>query len=365
MKKGYLDLPLHGGRCPRWLFEKMKVLARGICEAIIWEFGLEYLLHRLADPFWFQSLGCLLGFDWHSSGLTTTVCGALKEAFTDLEEYGVYICGGKGLVSRSTPQEIERISQKIGKDPAPLIFASRMVAKVDNSALQDGFNLYHHTFIFTHKFNWVVIQQGMSSDYCWARRYHWYSQKVTSFVEEPHLGVVSDKSFLTLNLVDKDRGKLRSLVTELSQRKTQDNIKDIGLLKTSAERLPSRHRILLEDINPQYLHKVFLTTYMRKPKDFESLLGLEGVGLKTLRALALISDLIYGESVSFKDPARFSFAHGGKDGYPYKISLGDYQKTIDSLARIVNKAKLERGNKIEALRRLYKFYQSLKGKEEQ
>jgi len=359
------------------------------------EFGKDYFLEKLSDPFWFQSLGCVLGFDWHSSGLTTTVCGALKEAFHDLKDFGVYICGGKGSTSKRTPQEIEEASIRLAKDPQNLIYASKIVAKVDNNALQDGFNLYHHTFIFTSlerkplrdeetnkfersapqtglaldkkpgsdpltvftkEFRWVVIQQGMSKAGNWARRYHWHSKDLISFVNEPHKGIATDKSFLTLNMVDKNKDKLRNLVSELSARTPNNNLNDIVNLKENIEKLPSRHRILIEDINPKYLDKILLKTYEQKPKDFESLLFLKGIGAKTIRALALISDLIYGEKISFYDPARFSFAHGGKDGFPYKIRLDQYQSSIEALNKVINKAKIGHTDKIKALKRLHKFY---------
>ena len=356
-KTGQLDLPLHSGKAPRWLFERMVTLGRYISEAIIIEHGKDYFLQQLSNPLWFQSLGCVLGFDWHSSGLTTTVCGALKEAFRELNGYGVYICGGKGATSRKTPHEIERITQNQSKDPKGLIYASRTSAKVDNNALQDGFTLYHHTFIFTSEHDWAVIQQGMSNDSLgWARRYHWHSKSITSFVDEPHKGIVSDKYFLTLNLIDKEKDGSRLLITDLSRRNADDNMKDILLLKTKGEKLPSRHSVLLSDINPKFLDKIFLKTYETKPKDFEMLLSLEGVGAKTLRALALIADLVYGKPASFNDPARYSFAHGGKDGYPYKIELNDYDETIDILQKAVNKAKIDRTDRTKALKRLHKFY---------
>ncbi|OPX28700.1 MAG: hypothetical protein B1H08_05440 [Candidatus Omnitrophica bacterium 4484_171] len=355
-KSGSIDLPLHYGKAPRWLFEKMKLLSKSISEIILIESGKDFFLERLSDPFWFQCFGCVLGFDWHSSGLTTTVCGALKEAFRSLGDCGLYICGGKGAASRKTPQEIESIAQRLSKPADGLIDASKMSAKVDNCALQDGFNLYHHTFIFTDDFKWAVIQQGMSEEGRWARRYHWHSESINSFVSEPHKGIVSDKNFITVNMVDKDRDELREFVAELSWRPGMKNLKDLLILKESIDRLPARHKILLSDINPKYVDKIFLKTYENKPKDFYSLLSLKGVGAKTIRALALISDLLYGEKISFKDPARFSFAHGGKDGYPYKISLSQYQKTIDTLSGFVKKAKIERSDKVKALKSIYRFY---------
>lgn len=361
-RTGQIDLPLHGGRAPRWLFEKMRSLARSISEVIVVEFGRDFFLERLSDPFWFQSFGCVLGFDWHSSGLTTTVCGALKEAFRDLTDYGIYVCGGKGATSRKTPQEIETINLKLGKDPRGLIYASRMVAKVDNNALQDGFNLYQHTFIFSpsekQEFKWAVIQQGMSEAGSWARRYHWYSGSLHSFIDEPHKGIAGDKHFLTLNMVDHKKDKLRNLVSELSRRKPQENLSDTNKLKQDIDKLPQRHQVLISDVNPKFLDKIFLKTYEDKPKDFETLLSMQGIGAKTIRALALISDLIYGEPVSFRDPARFSFAHGGKDGYPYRIDLKRYQNTIEVMDKVISKTKIEHSEKVKALRRLHQFYHS-------
>ncbi|MCD6539643.1 MAG: DUF763 domain-containing protein [Candidatus Omnitrophica bacterium] len=354
MQRKRIDLPLHSGRCPFWLFEKMRKLAGLISQIIIEEKGPDFFLERLSSPFWFQAFGCVLGFDWHSSGLTTTVCGALKEAFKDLKGLGIYVCGGKGLTSRKTPQEIKAIAEKKGFNPEKLIFASKFTAKVDNNCVQDGFQLYHHSFIFSKEGRWIVIQQGMKDS--WARRYHWDSQSLTSFIKEPHRGIVSDKFFLTLNLVDKEKDSLRNSMKELSQRAPHKNLKDIIKIKENQTQLPLRHRILIEDINPKRLEETFLITYEKRPHNFQALLGLEGVGLKTLRALALISDLIYGEPLSFKDPARFSFAHGGKDGYPYKISLPHYQKTIEVLERAIKKAKVERQDKFKALKRLHSFY---------
>ena len=356
-RTGQLDLPLHTGKAPRWLFDRMVSLGKCISEVIIIDRGKDYFLERLSDPLWFQSFGCILGFDWHSSGLTTTVCGALKLAFKDLGDYGIYVCGGKGATSRKTPQEIEHISESICADPSDLIYASRITAKVDNNALQDGFTLYHHTFIFTNSSQWIVIQQGMSDDnFGWARRYHWNSQSLRCFIESPHKGISTDKYFLTLNLIDKYKDDLRTLMAELSRRKADNNMNDILSLKSEGQKLPSRHKVLIQDLNPRFLDKIFLKTYEKKPDNFENLLSLEGVGAKTLRALALIGDLIYGKQISFRDPARFSFAHGGKDGYPYKIKLEDYDNTIGILEKAVKKAKIDRTNRIKALQRLYQFY---------
>ena len=355
-KSGSIDLPLHYGRAPRWLFERMRNLARCICEYIVAEFGSDFFLERISDPFWFQCFGCVLGFDWHSSGLTTTVCGAIKEAFRDLRGCGIYVCGGKGSTSRKTPQEIRNLGNQLSKNTDSLVSASRLAAKVDNCALQDGFNLYHHTFVFTDKLKWAVIQQGMDTSSRWARRYHWYCPDSVDFTNEPHRGIVSEKSFITMNMVDGEKEKLRRIVAELSCRRPEENVKDLFLLKQSINKLPLRHKVFLSDVNPCFLDKIFLKTYEKKPENFTSLLETEGIGPKTIRALALISDLIYGEKISFRDPARFSFAHGGKDGYPYKINLSDYERTINMMRKILSKARVERSYRIKALKSLYRFY---------
>ena len=354
MSNATLDLPLHTGKCPSWLFKQMRKLARVICEIIINEQGTDFLLERLSEAFWLQAFGCVLGFDWHSSGLTTTVCGALKEACKDLSGYGVFVCGGKGATSRKTPREIEDICYNLGIDPSPLVYASRITAKVDNSCLQDGFQLYHHSFIFTKDKTWTVIQQGMSSSGQWARRYHWLSKGLGSFVVEPHKDIVTDKKLATLNMVAAEIDEARKACVKSSAHEPSENLKILNNIDKN--KLPSRHCIIFSDINPKNLSKIFLKTYEAKPLDFQSLLSLQGVGPRTIRALALISELVYAAPLSFRDPARFSFAHGGKDGYPYSINRIYYNKTIDLLNRAVNKAKAERTDKIKALRRLYRFY---------
>lgn len=355
MKRQYLDSPLHSGKCPPWLFVKMRKLARLISEAVIVEYGPDEFLKKLTSAFWFQAFGSVLAFDWHSSGLTTTVCGALKEAFKDLSEYGMYVCGGKGGVSRKTPSEIESIGDKKGFSPENLIYASKMSAKVDSSCLQDGFELYHHTFIFTDSGNWGVIQQGMSKQGRWARRYHWLSEGLKSFVSEPHKEISSNKKLFTFNMVDKEVDSAREGSVKVACSLPDENLSFVN--KMRGYKLPRRHQVLMQDINSKYLNKILLKTYEKKPENFQSLIETRGVGAKTVRALALISELVHGSSLSFKDPARFSFAHGGKDGYPYRVHTGHYQKTIDILDRAVKKSRIERNDKVKALRRLHSFYQ--------
>jgi hypothetical protein len=353
MRRQALDLPLHGGTCPAWLFARMRKLSGLIAEAIIIEQGPSGLLSKLSSAFWFQAFGCVLGFDWHSSGLTTTVCAALKESLKGMPGCGIYVCGGKGATSRKTPQEIEAVSQKKSFSPQGLVYASKMSAKIDNTCLQDGFQLYHHTFIFTDPQNWAVVQQGMSQKH-WARRYHWLSSNLKSFISDPHEDIVSDKKYTTLNMVDGAIPETREACAKLSCADPEKNLAFIE--KIDVAKLPARHKVLFSDINSRYLKKILLTTYRKQPRDFESLIKVEGVGPKTVRALALTSELIYGAPLSFRDPARFSFAHGGKDGYPYKISLSHYQKSIDILEKSVKKAKMDRTDKVKALRRLHSFY---------
>jgi uncharacterized protein len=342
-RTGLAHLPLHGGAAPSWLFERMVPLAREIVAFLVTEFGREEVLRRLSDPFWFQAFGCVLGFDWHSSGLTTTVCGALKEGLRGTEnELGLFVAGGKGATSRKTPAEIRHACERLGRDPAPLVYASRISAKVDNSAVQDGYQLYHHSFIFTSQGQWCIVQQGMSDETSMARRYHWLSDNVASYVNEPHAAVCCDATAQTLNLVAAESAAVRSASADLAAQKPE-----VTLLE-----MRRGHAVTLEDINPKYLHKILLRTYERAPGDFESLLAIEGVGAKTLRALALTSELVYGAAPSFRDPARFSFAHGGKDGTPFPVDRATYDKTIEVLHHALDRAKVGRNEKVHAFRRL-------------
>lgn len=354
MKTGIVNLPLHYGKCPSWLFEKMVKLGRAITEIIVYEFGPKEFLYRLSDPYFFQSLACALSFDWHSSGATTTVCGALKEGLKGTERHlGVFICGGKGKASRKTPMELEGFGQKFSFEAKPLIYASKLAAKVDNNALQDGYQLYHHNFFFTRAGDWAVIQQGMSQDKYrgWARRYHWLSDSISSFVNEPHQGIATQKKEKkVLNLVAQKSNNARSVITKLSGRRPEKNIKEAKSLKIL--RLPPEHEVLVSDLHPDNLEKIFLSTYQRQPENFETLLGMPGVGPKTIRALALISELIYKTPYSTTDPAKYSFAHGGKDGTPYPVNRQTYSSSIDFLRQAIKKAKIGHFEKLHALQRL-------------
>jgi hypothetical protein len=353
-RTGFAHLPLHGGKAPRYLFERMVPLSREIVIFIAREFGREEVLRRLSDPYWFQAFGCVLGFDWHSSGLTTTVCGALKEAMRGIEqELGIYVAGGKGATSRRTPAEITAACEKTGYDPETLVYASRISAKVDNAAVQDGYQLYHHSFVFTAQGQWCIVQQGMSEETSMARRYHWLSDNVRSYVNEPHTAICCDSIVPTLNLVAQENSPVRSAAAALAAEKpevTLNALRHLPLLE-----LPRRHEVATVDINPKYLQKILLRTYETAPADFESLLAIEGVGAKTLRALALTSELIYGTRASHNDPARYSFAHGGKDGTPYPVDRITYDKTIAVMHTALNAAKIDRSEKVRAFRRLSEF----------
>jgi hypothetical protein len=369
---GFANLPLHPGRAPAWLFGRMARLAREIAAHVVADRGPEEMLRRLSDPFWFQAFGCVLGFDWHSSGVTTTVTGALKEGIKGLEhELGFYAQGGKGMTSRKTPGEIVARCDQLSIDPRPLVYASRMAAKVDSAAVQDGFQLYHHTFFFTRAGHWSVVQQGMSDESSTARRYHWLSDSVTCFVNEPHQAICSDVRGTALNLVSAEHDPLRQSSVELATG-TPERVLDVvrryvhgGPRSARVPRLPfedpptldmpKRHVLLLQDVDPRHLHTVLEKTYERAPENFEALLGLEGVGGRTLRALALVSEVIYGTPASTRDPARFAFAHGGKDGTPFPVDRATYDKTIDALHRAMARAKVDRSEKVDALKRLARF----------
>ncbi len=351
-KTGIANLPLHYGKVPPWLFGRMSQLAREVTIVIIDEFGPQEMLRRLSDPFWFQAFGCILGYDWHSSGVTTTVCGALKEGMRGLEqEFGFFVAGGKGRTSRKTPAEIENFGHLLKVNPSPLVYASRMSAKVDSSALQDGYQLYHHTFFFTVDGSWAVVQQGMNEINRYARRYHWLGEQVTDFVCEPEAAICSQARGEALNLVASESTEARNTIARIAaEEKPEKIVNQLNKLKTL--NLPRRAYITLKDVHPDRLSKIFTIAYEHQPQNFESLLGLAGVGPKTLRALSLISELVYDTPVSLRDPATYSFAHGGKDGYPYPVDRKTYDSSIQFLAQAVNKAKIGNREKLDAFKRL-------------
>lgn len=326
-----------------------------MAEVIVAESGPAELLRRLSDPVWFQSLGCVAGFDWHSSGLTTTLCAALKEGINGLEgELGIFICGGKGKASRRTPGEIEIFAGRFGLDAANLIRVSRLVAKVDSSALQDGFQIYHHMFVGTKKGEWAVVQQGMNTESGTARRYHWLSDGLESFVVEPHKAIAGDRSFAVLNMVAREAEAAREAVVNLAGQCPEKTTSEVRRLI-----LPAHHPILDTDISPDYLKKVLVATYENPPRDFANFLLVRGVGPKTVRALALLAEVIYGAPLTFRDPVTYSFAHGGKDGYPYPVDRQEYDRSIEFLENGIKEAKLGRREKFVALKRLEQWSKTI------
>ena len=373
MRTGIATVPLDTGKCPRWLFERMKRLARAITLAIVQEFGQDEFLKRISDPVWFQSLGCVIGFDWNSSGLTTTTLGALKEGIFGLEdELGIYICGGKGKTSRKTPDEIRMFGLTRGFDfYEKLIYASKITAKVDSCLIQAGFQIYHHNFIFTKDGKFAVIQQGMNTQLQKARRYHWLSLKIKDFTEEPHSGIVSDVKLKPLNLVAKESKENKEVSVEMVREEPKTFLKDFKLIceKSSSlmrqKRLPGfcemelkdvefyHHPVEKEKFDLKRLRKTIEKAHFLKPENFEQLLMTEGVGPKTIRALSLVSEIIYGAKPSYEDPARYSFAHGGKDGTPYKVDRLTYDKTISVLEKGIEMAKISLKEKEMAKQRLW------------
>jgi len=351
-RTGIANLPLHYGKVPPWLFDRMVKLAREITIAIVTDSGSEEMLRRLSHPYWFQAFGCILGYDWHSSGVTTTLCGALKEAVKGLEkDLNLFVAGGKGKTSRRTPTEIEDWGNSISVNPAPLIYASRMSAKVDSSAIQDGYQLYHHSFLFTTSGSWAVVQQGMNEANRYARRYHWLGEQVSSFVNEPHSAILSQARGQALNLVASESDPARTTITDIATNQKPEHILS-DLKKLVTMNLPPHHYLSTDDLHPDSLSRILLSTYERQPQYFEQLLGLKGVGPKTIRALSLISELVYGVAPSYRDPARYSFAHGGKDGIPYPVDRKTYDQSIELLSKAIHKTKLGIREKNEAMNRI-------------
>ena len=380
MRTGIATVPLDYGRCPPWLFLRMKKLGRAIAETIVEEFGAEEFLRRLSDPIWFQSLGCVLGFDWNSSGLTTTVLGALKVALFDIQDsLGVYVCGGKGKTSRKTPEEINTYGISRGfQFSDKLIYASKTAAKVDSALIQGGYQIYHHNFLFTKNGNWTVIQQGMNTQNQTARRYHWYSPNVKDFTEEPHSGIISTLIGKPLNLTAKESKKNKEISTGLVKEEPKTFLRDISLILEKSDslikqkRLPGFaavelnnlelhwHPVLKENFNLKRLKKTIEKAHFLKPKNFEELLTTKEVGPRTIRALSLVSEIIYGAKPSYDDPARYSFAHGGKDGTPFPVSRSTYDKTLEIIERGIKKSKISIQEKVEAQKRLVKNFHPVK-----
>ncbi len=351
MRSGTANLPLHGGRAPRWLFERMVKLSAEIADWIVVEHGTRELLRRLSDPMWFQAFGAVIGMDWHSSGVTTTVCGALKQGLQQRgHELGLVVAGGKGRTSRQTPAELTAAGDWLGLDPAPFVHASRLAAKVDNNALQDGYQIYHHVFLLDRDAHWAVVQQGMNDANGYARRYHWFSDDVRSFVDDPHTAIASEATGDVWNLVAHDSERARGVTAELAREQPEKVVGEIARLRELT--LPAHHDVRAADVDPKRLGRILLKTYERQPEDFATLLGMEGVGARTLRALSLLGELVYGAPVSIEDPARFAFAHGGKDRHPYPVDRETYDQNIQTLQTAIERAKLGHREQVEALKRL-------------
>jgi hypothetical protein len=346
--KRYADLPLHYGQVPPWLAQRMSLLGGAIVESILLEYGKSALLKRMGDPFWFQALGCVLGMDWHSSGITTSVMGALKKAVNPKShELGIYICGGKGKFSKETPNELVRISQKLGLDGDALVRSSKLTAKVDNTAIQDGFQLYLHSFILSNTGEWTVVQQGMNGGSGMARRYHWHSASMQSYTQDPHTSIYGKNQGMILNLVDSKANPAQNAMLEIVK---EDPVKMFSEIQKII--MPVHHDVRAKDVNLKRLGSVLALAYEKELRDFESLLLLQGVGPRTIQSLALVSEVIHGTQARFEDPARFSFAHGGKDGHPFPVPTKVYDETISILQTSIEKAKMGNDNKKQAIKNL-------------
>ncbi|PKA43990.1 DUF763 domain-containing protein [Rhizobium sullae] len=367
-RAGSADLPLHGGRVPRWLGERMTKLGAVITEAVVQHYGRDELLRRLAHPFWFQSFGAVMGMDWHSSGITTSVLGALKRGLTPLSgELGLHVCGGRGAHSRKTPDELVAIGERVGFDGGSLATASRLVAKVDSAAVQDGFALYLHGFIVTDDGKWVVVQQGMNGDKRQARRYHWLSEGLESFVNSPHTAIEGRSQGNIINLADRRAERSRTGQLDLLATLGPDRIlREAAALAFDLAKpapqpdqpllphllMPAHHDVREKDVNMKRLHGNLAAAADRGPEDFEQLLLVPGVGARTVQALAMVAEVVHGAPCRFSDPARFSLAHGGKDRHPFPVPLKVYDETIKVMKSAVQKGRLGREEELQALKRL-------------
>lgn len=347
-RSGTADLPLHYGHVPKWLSERMSRLGLAVTEAIITEYGTVEVLKRLSDPFWFQSLGAVMGMDWHSSGITTSVMGALKSSINPLsKELGLYICGGKGKSSRQTPQELLYYSDRNGLNGAELVRCSKLSAKVDNTALQDGFQLYMHSFVVNTDGLWSVVQQGMQDGSGTARRYHWHSSSMQSFVDDPHTAICGQNQGRILNMVAKVALPARDAMLAMTAENPARILAEVQHLV-----LPKHHEVKAKDVDLKRLGAMLWLTQENQPADFEELLLLQGMGPRTLQSMALVSEVIYGAPSRFSDPARFSFAHGGKDGHPFPVPVKVYEETISVLSKAVQLAKIGQADKMQAIQKL-------------
>ncbi|HLI20232.1 MAG TPA: DUF763 domain-containing protein [Stellaceae bacterium] len=365
-RAGSADLPLHNGRVPIWLAQRMARLGAVIADAIVLHYGRDEFLRRLAHPFWFQSFGAVMGMDWHSSGITTSVIGALKRGLTPLErELGLHVCGGRGAHSRQTPHELVAIGQRIGFDGDKLATASRLVAKVDSAAVQDGFDLYLHGFIVADDAKWVVVQQGMNGSTRTARRYHWQSEGLESFVDAPHAAIDGENQGDIVNLTDRRAALSRARQLDLLRDLGPDGVvREIAALENKPRPvandapllphlvMPAHHDVRPEDVMLRRLHGALAAAADRGPEDFAELLLVPGIGARTVRSLAMVAEVVHGAPCRFADPARFSLAHGGKDRHPYPVPTKVYDQTITVLKNAVSQAKLGNDERLAAIERL-------------
>jgi hypothetical protein len=365
-RAGTADLPLHGGQVPKWLADRMTRLGAVIAQAIVHHYGRDELLRRFANPFWFQSFGAVMGMDWHSSGITTSAIGALKRGLAPLAgELGVHVCGGRGRHSRQTPQELFAVGERVGFDGEALARTSRLVAKVDSAAVQDGYDLYLHGFIVTDDGHWTIVQQGMNGARKKARRYHWLSEGLQSFVDDPHTAIEGEGQGHIINLADRRARPSRNAQLELLDHLGPEGVtREFSSLQTHGSAsadvqallphlvMPARHDVRASDVVPRRLYGSLAAAADRGPKDFPDLLLTPGVGARTMQALALVSEVVHGTPCRFTDPARFSFAHGGKDRHPFPVPLKVYDETIGVLKSAVAKARLGNTEKLAALKRL-------------
>ena len=354
-RSGVADLPLHGGRVPQWLAERMTQLGTAITEAVVQDYGASAFLSRLSDPFWFQALGAVMGMDWHSSGITTSVMGALKRGLTPrANELGIYICGGRGRFSRNTPQELRSIAEDRGFDGEALVRNSRLTARIDNNAIADGFQIYLHSFIVTSDGEWAVVQQGLNDRSGMARRYHWHSAAVRDFVAEPHSAIVGENQGTIMNLVDAQAKPAQTALLDIARENPDTTLRAARHL-----RLPGHHEVRAENIDLKRLGAVLAVAYERDLHQFAELLLLEKLGPRTLQSLALIAEVVHGAPSRFTDPARFSFAHGGKDRHPFPVPLKTYDESLNCLRTSLELAKLGDKDRLEGLRRLEGFVRTI------
>ena len=354
-RSGIADLPLHGGRVPQWLAQRMTALGTAITEAIILDYGTSAFLSRLSDPFWFQALGSVMGMDWHSSGITTSVMGALKRGLHSRSgELGIYICGGRGRHSRNTPNELRAISDRCGCDGEELVRTSRLTARIDNNAIADGFQIYLHTFVLTNEGEWAVVQQGLNDETGMARRYHWHSANVRDFTAEPHSGIVGENQGEIMNLVDREAKPAQSALLEIVQQKP------VAILQEAQQlRAPTRHDVRASDVDLNRLGAVLAVAYERDFHDFAELLLLEKLGPRTLQTLALVAEVMHGTPTRFSDPARFSFSVGGKDRHPFPVPLKTYDESIAVLQSSLDSARVGDSDKVGGFERLHRFVKAM------